>query len=96
MGGGYDMNDGSVQWQKVEQRLGKGRMGARKRKMMEGEGERERRDEGRGSWRGSEREKGKWRERKIILYSTMLVGASEREYGGRIRMEWMPGIDRSG
>lgn len=81
------MNDGSVQWQKVEQRLGKGRMGARKRKMNEGKGERERCDEGRGSWRGSKKEKGKWRERKIILYSTMLVGASEREHGGRIRME---------
>lgn len=53
------MNDGSVQWQKVEQRLGKGRMGARKRKMNEGKGERERCDEGRGSWRGSKKEKGK-------------------------------------
>lgn len=54
----------------------------RKRKMNEGKGERERCDEGRGNWRGSEREKGKRRERKITLYS--LLCWSERAKGSTV------------
>lgn len=83
------MNDGSVQWQKVEQRLGKGRMGARKRKMNEGKGERERCDEGRGSWRGSKKEKGK-RQREEDYTIFYYVGRSERKGA---RWEDKDGVD---
>lgn len=39
---GGNMNDGSVQWQKVEQRLGKGRMGAQAKEKDERRERRER------------------------------------------------------
>lgn len=91
------MNEGSVQWQKVEQRLGKGRMGARKRKMIEAKGERES-DATKVGEVGEEARGRKANGERGRLYYILLCwfGASEREHGGRIRMEWMPGIDRSG
>lgn len=62
----------------------------RKRKMNEGKGERERCDEGRGNWRGSEREKGKRRERRRLRYILYYVGRSERKGA---RWEDKDGVD---
>lgn len=72
----------------------------RKRKMNEGKGERERESDATKVGEIGEEARGRKangeREEDYAIFSTMLVGASEREHGGRIRMEWMPGIDRSG